>query len=330
MTRAIDYGRVWSTLRGYYRRRRPVELRTGHPWITVAEALALANRWAQAIEDHAAELAAADTTWLEHWWCGQRHDLFACGCDCPSLREPYDRSHRLWDVSGELAAHLTAALRAAARRRPRNAGTVSVEDGRVRIRGMKDWQAVWIALEAYFGQLRGMHEFTNKLGNRKRHPKTTNGDIRQLIPIWNQAVAKAHKDANISGAVDQWTVLAGNAERITVTADPAALYPQNWTFWKTTKDLAIRIEVAAGQPPDLSFTEALVKNIKNVPDTIAGAVGAVGGAVVDAGGAAVDAAKSAADEVRDLWGDLAKPLLIGAGVLGGGLLAVSLVTRRSS
>ncbi len=199
------------------------------------------------------------------------------------------------------------------------------DDGIVRIRGMRDWVDMWIALRQYLGDARG----TDQIGGWKT-PRTTNDDVLQLVPIWDHGAATAREDVfGVRGAKARWAEVADQVEALTEGAHPLDLYPENLAFWRVSNQLAVRIQVAAEEPPDVDFVDALADNVRKLP-----------GRIVDAGswlaGGAGDAVTGAADTAGDAVGGLLsrglgpvfKPLMIGAGLLGGGYLLIKASQQR--
>jgi len=215
----------------------------------------------------------------------------------------------------------------------RNGATVTeIGDGRVRVTGSSDYLDQWIALKGYFAEKRGVD--VTGTTNTLKTPRTTNADVLQLAPIWDHAAARARTDIfGVKGAKADWEAMSATAKQAAAGTDPTAVYADNFKFWKVSKRLAIRIQVAAEEPPDVGFVDALESNIRKLP-----------GRIVDAGGWLVDGAKDIAGGAADVAGDAAsgagnvlarglgplfKPIAIGAAVLGGGFLIVHTMNRRS-
>lgn len=208
------------------------------------------------------------------------------------------------------------------------AAKVSADEGVVRLTGMSDYLEMHVALQKYLADVRGF----DVIGTRKV-PRTTNADVLQLAAIWERALARARTDVfGIQTAKNTWRPIAADIASLTADADPLAVYPKNFAFWKGTRAIAIRLQVIAEEPPDLTFTDALVKNITALPDRLASAAGFV----MDTASAAASGAADVAGEVvagaggvaaRGL-GPVLRPLMIGAGVLGGGYLLVKALEKR--
>jgi hypothetical protein len=303
---------VWAGLRDRFRRARPVDLRTGHPVVTDGDLVDLARHWTAALDAHASELAALHGA-LRTWWRGQ---IVRMG------RAPArDRSVLFWAASRALASTLTDHLRRSPDAR-RDAAPTAVAGGLVRIEGLRDWLEVWLALKAHFVETRG---FELDPDGKRRWPKTTHDDIRQLVALWDRAAAKTRVDVfGVPGAIAAWRAVAEQAKRLGAGADPAALYPENLAFWKVTNRLAIRIQVAAEEPPPLEFWDQLGTNVKAAPGRIADTISTVGGAV---GAATKDVAQGAAGVAGDVVAKVGKPFLLGAGVVGAAALGIALLTR---
>lgn len=303
----MNYASLWSELRTAYASRRPLVAATGDPLLIDDDLVLLLSRWTQAIDDQAARLGARYSS-LRAWWLAERSDV-ARG-DVAATR-----ARRLWASTRTLARLLSDA----APRAPRNAAaSVSVDDktGQVRVSG-GDWAEIHIAVKKYFSDKRGYEE-----KNKYRWPKTTNGDVRQLLPLWNRAAASARLDVfGVKDAVDDWKAMAATADQATVKADPNALYPDNEKLWHVSSRLTIEVSVGAEEPEDVSFWDALAENVEKAPARIAEAAGWAGNEVEDL---AKDAAGAAAEVTKVALGPL-KPWLIGAGVLGAGVLAVVLL-----
>ena len=305
----ISYLELWGRLLDHYGRRRPIDRVTGWPLLTDADLVALGRRWTAALDDHAGELGQLHGA-LRRRWHGQRDRMRASGARV--------RAHRFWAASRDLADALTKRLR----RGPRDAsgggmaGAVTAEDGWVRIQGMKDWVEMHTALKLFFQDRRGVES-----ADGRKWPKTTNDDVRQLATMWTKAARGARTDVfGVKGAVARWKETAAEVVRLTATADPTERYPKNREFWSVSKRLAIRIQVAAEEPPEITFTDALIQSVRHLPDTLGDVFGAAGGAVKDA-------AEDAADVAGDVVGKVGKPLLIGAGIVGAAAVGVALLRR---
>lgn len=217
--------------------------------------------------------------------------------------------------------------------RYRNGGAAISEDrGIATITGMNDFVEMQSALRKYLADKRGY----DTLGTTTRKiPRTLNADVLQLAAMWSRAVAGARMDVfGMKAAKRQWQEQAARVVELTTGAPPTAVYADNRGFWDTTNRLAIRLQVAAEEPPDLTFTDALVKSVADLPSTLADAVsyvlGAAGSVASGVGEAAGDVAEGAGRAAARGLGPLFKPLLLGAGLLGGGYLVTRAVqTRRS-
>jgi hypothetical protein len=205
--------------------------------------------------------------------------------------------------------------------------TVSADPGVVRITGIRDYVDMHSALRLYLSEQRGFDVF----GKATKIPRTTNGDVLALVPLWDRAAAKARTDIlGVTGAIARWRETAAEVAKLTASADPAAVYANNVGFWRATERLAIRLQVANEEPPDVEFVDALVSNIKKLPGRVASVGDWFADAASGAAGAAGDALESGTSAVARGLTPLLKPIAIGAGVLGAGVLIVAAMNRRAN
>ncbi|MBP6627876.1 MAG: lytic transglycosylase domain-containing protein [Kofleriaceae bacterium] len=215
----------------------------------------------------------------------------------------------------------------------RNGATVTeTDDGRMRVTGSADYVDIWIALKGYFGDKRGVD--VAGTANTRKTPRTTNADVLQLTKIWDQTAARARTDIfGVKGAKADWEALSAEVKQATAGADATAIYADNFKFWKVSKRLAIVTQVAAEEPPDITFMDALEDNIKKLPGRIVGAGEWLVDGVTDVASGAADVAGDAASGAGKIvargLGPLMKPIAIGAGVLGAGFLLVHVMDKRS-
>ncbi len=216
--------------------------------------------------------------------------------------------------------------RSRTRLRVRNdAGTAPADPSVVQITGIRDYAEMHTALRLYFVAQRGSDRAYSR-----NIPRTTNADVLALVPLWDRAADRARTDVfGVKGAIATWRQTAADVARLTAGTDPTAVYPQNVTFWSVSERLAVRLQVAAEEPPDVEFVDALVSNIKKLPSRIA-SVGdwlsdTAGGLGDAAGGALEGGAKAIARGLTPLL----KPIAIGAGVVGAGLLIVLAMDRKA-
>ncbi|MCA9676976.1 MAG: hypothetical protein KC464_18260, partial [Myxococcales bacterium] len=193
-------------------------------------------------------------------------------------------------------------------------------DGIARLSGMADYTEMQVALRKYLGELRGFD-----IVHGKRVPRTLNADVQQLAAIWDRAMSRARMDVfGMKGALARWQATAAEIAALTSSSDPTAVYENNARFWDTTNRIAIRLQVAAEEPPDLTLTDALVDNLKALPDRVATAAGwlldAAGDAASSAADLAGEAAAGAGTAAARGLSPIFRPLLIGAGLFGGGYL----------
>jgi len=196
----------------------------------------------------------------------------------------------------------------------------------VRITGIRDYVDMHTALRLYFAEQRGSDRaFGMKI------PRSTNADVLALVPLWDRAADRARTDVfGVPGAIASWRAEAAEVARLTAGADPIAVYARNVEFWRVSQRLAIRLQVAAEEPPDVEFVDALVDNIKKLPGRVASVGGwlsdAASGAAKTAGGALEGGTSAIARGLVPLL----KPIAIGAGILGAGVLVAVAMDRRSS
>jgi len=232
-------------------------------------------------------------------------------------------NRELWRVSQRLA------IRVQTTRDARNAEDATRGD-LVRFSGMKDLLELHMKLKTYFDERRG---FDLDPKNGKTHtPRTTNDDVRQLVAIWDRIAASARLDVfGVKGAVADWRAFASEAKQLLKAADPDAVFAKNYQLWRVSQRLAIRGQTGNEEPPPFDFWDALGKNVMRAPERIGDALGVAGDAAgkVVGGAASVagDAVGGAAKAVAQAGAPVLRPLLIGAGVVGAGVLAIALLRR---
>ncbi len=212
----------------------------------------------------------------------------------------------------------------------RNGGTVVEDKGLAQVAGMSDYVDMQSALRRYLADLRGfdMHPRLDR-----KVPRTLNADVLQLGAVWSKAISKARMDLfGMKGARARWQEQAAQIVTLTAGAEPTAVYADNVAFWDATNRISVRLQVAAEEPPDVTFVDALERSVKNLPDTLTGAArwvvrsaGDVAGGVSSVAG---EVAEGAGNVVARGLGPLFKPILIGAGLIGGGYLLTRAVQSR--
>ncbi|MCB9830278.1 MAG: hypothetical protein H6806_11030 [Planctomycetes bacterium] len=210
--------------------------------------------------------------------------------------------------------------------------TITEDAGVARIIGMADVVEMQAALRRYLADKRG---FDLAPSTGRKIPRTLNADVLQLAAFWSRAIAGARKDVfGVTGAQRRWQAQAARIATLTASADPRAVYADNAGFWNTTSRVALRLQVAAEQPPELTFSDALAKSIHALPETLSDAAAwvfhAAGDLAHGIGEAAGDVAEGAGDAAARGLGPLVKPLLVGAGLLGGAYLVAQHVAPRKA
>jgi hypothetical protein len=191
-------------------------------------------------------------------------------------------------------------------------------DGALGVTGATDPVELWGATRRFFIERR-----PQRRDGAWTYPETTNLDVYHLVRLW-RAQLRAHWRSDIASRRGQrsredWTTALYAVDLALLGAAPAAAYRDNRGFWlKLTKPLSTELSIMRDQP---SQREVVIGAIKHTVATLPGKL--LEGAGDLAGGAA-DALETAGGVVaapvrglfRGLFGDLGRPLLIGAAVVG--------------
>lgn len=216
--------------------------------------------------------------------------------------------------------------------RYRNLAIELRDDGKLHIKDIADPLDLWEATRRFFKEKRKVLTSATRAG--WTYPETTNADVRQLTEVWTRvhkqlwrsdlARAKQHKD--------EWNEARSQIETATAGADPAATFAHNELFWlRWTKRQGIYLSAVREMPSKWEMVVDSVKDsVARLPETLASSAEAVADTT---GSAARKAGAVAAAPVRGLFsglfGNLGKPLLIGAAIVGGVIVVPRLLDRRA-
>jgi hypothetical protein len=178
------------------------------------------------------------------------------------------------------------------------------------------------------------------------YPETNVNDVLMVRGQLAKRLAEAPRDQlGLAATRMRWQLADADVQHATAGKLLHEVYPDNATFWREARRLAV----------DLSASAELPTKVGIVADAIKGSVSSVGGVVGDvldvgerivtgAADAVVGASKAVASGAKDVVkggvegiGDavikplvdtVGKPLLIGAAVLGGLLIVPKLVGER--
>ncbi len=231
------------------------------------------------------------------------------------------------------------------------------------VRGYADALDLHIDLIRFFGTIRPMK--ANPLA--RKYPETTIADVTQVIELFNNRAKRAPRDAKlVRDAIEGWEAFVSShiAKTSLAAMPPAAVYPDNDRLWThELRRLAIRLSVERDtRPADKTLVGSFVDSATALPGRVADVVtggasgaadaaetvaevasviadkagdvaGKIAGAAKDAAGFARDSLPRLPDPsrwMRDLFGDLKWPLIIGASILGGVVLLPYLSDRRGA
>ena len=198
-------------------------------------------------------------------------------------------------------------------------------DGALGVTGAADPIELWGATRRFFLERRP--------GRREgawAYPETTNLDVFHLARLW-RAQLRAHWRGDIAArrgqrSRDEWAAELYAVDLALLGAPPAAPYRDNARFWlKLTKPLSTELSIMRDQP---SQREVVIGAIKHTVATLPGKLIEGAGDLADGAAGALETAGGVVAApvrglFRGLFGDLGRPLLIGAAVVG----AVVIVPR---
>ena len=179
----------------------------------------------------------------------------------------------------------------------------------LRFEGFRDHVRLWIAMKARLIELRG----SDAGANRKAIPRTSNSDVMQLAARWTQELTRSLVAYPHAGDYrTTWRAALGRIERQTAGKPPGEPYGENEWFWQeATQELAIWLASRSAVPTKMELAvESVAEAVMEVPATLG------------------HAAKAAGHGAGNLLSGITRPLLIGAGVVGGAVLLVVLARRR--
>lgn len=200
-------------------------------------------------------------------------------------------------------------------------GTLTIElnnDGKLSIKNVGDPLDLWLATRRFFKERRTVKSGT---GN-STYPETTNRDVRQLADVWTGIHNRLWRD-DLFGAAqhkESWKAARSAIDVAAAGADPSAIFLHNEDFWlRWTKGQAIHLSVARDMP---TKWEMVVDSVKEAVVALPENLGRGATAVAEVtASVATKAGEVAAAPVRGvfsgLFGNLGKPLLIGAAIVGG-------------
>ena len=312
----VDLVGAWYELGRSLVTGRPVDAATGWPVLTTREAFELARSWALVLTRMGEAVEPIAARWID-----EAGALLAASVGPDEL---LPSSSALWDVGAALL--LT-----------RNAFDPSLEirvsfdaNRRLMVSNVNSPLLLDLALRRFFVAQGRTEKRSEK--NGRVYVEISVGEAQQVVELWRKYVAQAKPLDNFRDPRDELREWAGRAEAAMAGKRPDELYPvgEAEELWAGQRRIGNTLAVLKdNQPPKgwAAYADAAKAMASDLLDSAGDAVSAAGGAVADAGGAAIGGVKDAAKAVERGVGGILKPLAIGAGILGAGVLAVVLVKK---
>jgi len=314
---AVDLVAVWYELGAALMRGRPVDPASGWPVLTTREAFEVAQSWALVLSRLGELVEPIAWRWLD-----ESRALLA---ESVGPDELLPSSSELWEVGASLLRSL------ATRNAFDPAAAISVrvdEKGRLLVANVDDPLWLELALRRFF-IAQGRKERPRKKSRQDRpYVEISVGEARQVIAIWDKYADTAKPLEEYRDPRGPWREVAARAAVLMAGKKPDDLYPVEEVedLWIAQRRLGLDYSVLKDNQPRLGwsgYVDAVKDRVANLLEGAGDAASAVGDAASEAGGAVVGAAKGAAGAARGLF----KPLLVGAGVLGGVVLVAALVKK---
>lgn len=301
---------------------RPVDAASGWPVLTTREAFELARSWALVLMRMGDAVEPIAARWID-----ESRALLA---ESVGPDELLPSSGALWEVGAALLGSLT-----------RNAFDPSVEirvsfdaNKRLLVSNVNSPLLLDLALRRFFVAQGRTEKRSEK--NGRAYVEISVGEAQQVVELWRKYVAQAKPLDNFRDPRDELREWAGRAATAMEGKGPDELYPvgEAEELWAGQRRIGNTLAVLKdNQPPKgwAAYADAAKATVKamasDLLDGASDAASTVGGAVADAGGAAIGGVKDAAKAVERGVSGILKPLAIGAGILGAGVLAVVLVKK---
>jgi hypothetical protein len=203
------------------------------------------------------------------------------------------------------------------------------DNGQLHIKDIADPLDLWLATRRFFSEKRKV--LTGAYG--WTYPETTNGDVRQLVKVWDGVHAKLWRSdlARAGQFRAQWKEAKSAVDVATAGADPAAPFAENERFWlRWTKRQGIYLSTVRDAPSKWEMVVDSVKtSISQLPENLktgAAAIADTGASVAGKAGQVV--AAPVRGVFSGLFGKLGTPLLIGATVVAGIVVVPRLLPQR--
>lgn len=317
---AVDLVGAWYDLGRALVRGRPVDPVSGWPVLTTREAFEVARSWARVLSRMGQAVEPIAWRWLD-----ESRALLA-ESDGPDELLP--SSSELWEVGASLLGSLAT----------RNAFDPAAEIAvrfdakRLMVANVNDPLWLEIALRRFF-IAQGRAEKPRKRSRQDRpYVEISVGEAQQVIELWSKYVAAAKPLDDYRDPRGPWREFSARAAQLMSGKKPDELYPVEEVedLWIAQRRLGVDLSVLKdNQPPKgwSAYVNAAKAMASDLLDGAGDAASVVGGAAADAGGAVVGGVKDAAGAVGGGLKSILKPLAIGAGILGAGVLAVVLVKK---
>lgn len=318
---AVDLVGAWYDLGRSLVRGRPIDPVSGWPVLTTREAFEVARSWALVLARMGEAVEPIAWRWLD-----ESRALLA---DSDGPDELLPTSSELWEVGASLLQRL------ATRNAYDPSASIAVRfdaNKRLLVANVDDPNWLELALRRFFiAQGRAEREPV-KSRQKRNYVEISVGEAQQVIELWSKYADAAKPLDDYRDPRGPWREFAARAAQLMNGKKPDELYPVEEVedVWIQTRRLGLDLSVLKdGQPPKgwSAYVNAAKAMASDLLDGAGDAASAVGGAAADAGGAVVGGVKEAAGAVGGGLKSILKPLAIGAGVLGAGVLAVVLVKK---
>jgi hypothetical protein len=337
------------------------------PLLSVGDSLALLDLWTEIVGQSGERLGVAADRLVDRW--GRLvGDAIAVAMQLdPADRYP-DGGRVVYEVR-RLAGYLDHATALASggfgdalRAGFRNAATMTIEAGKVKLEGLIDLIGAWGAMARYFKEKRGAVLEPNVPAGRKpgELPNTTVSEVLWLVDFWTKKLAEVdaanlerenwvYKNVRLitgapkrtdeaAAAIAAWSALVAHVLTVAKPLKADDVYPENWTVWSGAGDFAIALDALRKAPVAPSLAEAWDHTWHGLPDRLAGAghavenvvekgYDAIKGAAKDVAGEIGDVVGGVGDALGDALGGLVKPIVIGGAVVIGAAILVPVLLR---
>lgn len=206
-------------------------------------------------------------------------------------------------------------------------------NGALQVRDASDPVELWTATRRFY--LARRSETPGGDLSTTSYPETTNRDAHELLQLWHRQLRtywRADLAPTMSGrSRADWTAELHALDLAVFGKPPTDTYRHNAKLWKLTKGLSVALSVMRDQPSLGELRRAALKHaIRSIPSGVARLLDDVADGVSTV---AEKAGGVVASPVRGLFGglfgDLGRPLLIGAAVIGAAIVVPRLMGPRA-